>query len=929
MTSIVGREPELSAGARLLADARDALAALVLEGEAGIGKTIVWSGIVDAAEAAGFAVLRARPAAAEASLTFSALGDLLEPVPDAVFDGLPPPQRRAVDAALLRAEPGTDGLEERVLGTALRSVLAALAEQRPVLLALDDVQWIDPPSAAALAYALRRSSDARIGIVASRRSGEPSPLDIASLIPDRRAAVLRLGPLSVGALHHVLKARLDRTPSRSTLVRIHEASGGNPFYALEIARLMAVRRADAETGPLPIPRDIRDLVSDRIARLPAETREVLLAAAALGTAPTDVVGAALARRIESDVGAAEREGIARIEDGRVAFGHPLYAGAVYAGASDADRRSIHRRLAGVVEGDEAQARHLARAVTGPDASVAADLERAAREAAARGTSSAAVELLEWSLRLTPDGDDAERFGRMIRLGISRQRAGDTAGAEAVLLEVAERARHGRLRARALLDAARIAFEADAGGRAQRLAGEAIGEAGDDAELLAEAHAVAAAVRYDDRRVAGDHARVAMRLLDGLADPDPAVASLVLIQFVTAELNAGRPLPKQAVERALELERIAPAPHVGERMSATLGVLLKLDDDLDGARPWIEAAVAAAVDEGDEGSLPYVMSHLPTLELAAGDWARAEETALRHLAVSIECDQESQRLQALYNCGLVHVLQGRVEVARREIAELLEAVDAAGDSWSLGNALGLLGMLESSLGDARAALEPLLRATETRDELHERFPRRHEPDLVEVLVALGDVDRARAVALANDERCRAYGRHSPLAQAARCLAIVAAAEGRLDDAVRHLDDALAEHRLAPVAFDRARTLLVVGQVRRRRRERAAAKAAFEEAAAAFEGLGARLWLARTRDELARVGIRRARADELTEGERRVAELAAAGRTNREVAAALFLSPKTVEANLARAYRKLGVRSRAELGRVMALAGAPGDDDRLAG
>ena len=201
----------------------------------------------------------------------------------------------------------------------------------------------------------------------------------------------------------------------------------------------------------------------------------------------------------------------------------------------------------------------------------------------------------------------------------------------------------------------------------------------------------------------------------------------------------------------------------------------------------------------------------------------------------------------------------------------------------------------------------------RDAVGQAAPRRQDPDLVESLVATGDLAGARTALAAMEQRAERFGRHSATANAARAHALVAAASGDLDGAVAALDVALAEHDRAPIAFDRARTLLVVGQVRRRRRERGAAATALREAAGIFEALGARIWIERARAELARVGLRRSSGTELT------------GMTNREVAAALFLSPKTVEANLARAYGKLGITSRAELGALLGRTSPPSDGD----
>ncbi|MCI0344674.1 MAG: LuxR C-terminal-related transcriptional regulator, partial [Chloroflexi bacterium] len=289
---------------------------------------------------------------------------------------------------------------------------------------------------------------------------------------------------------------------------------------------------------------------------------------------------------------------------------------------------------------------------------------------------------------------------------------------------------------------------------------------------------------------------------------------------------------------------------------------------------------------------------------------------RELDVSLEQEMEIQRRQGLHNLAMVHVHQGRVEEARSELDDVLSAAEADDDTWTISAALPALGLLELSLGNAAAAARHLRRATEARDATGDDSPRRQEPDLVESLVAAGELDDAAAFLGRFEKRARAHERHSAIANLARARGLLLAGRGDLDAALVALDDALSEHDRVDIPFDRARTLLALGQVRRRRRERRAAKEALDAAVAIFERLGAPIWAARTRDELGRLGLRRTAADELTESERRVVELAASGMTNRQVADALFLSPKTVEAHLARAYGKLGITSRAELGAVVA-------------
>lgn len=913
MGGIVGRVAELAAGDAFVRALDDGPALLLLEGEAGIGKTTVWVAIADRVEATEAAVYRAQPAAAETSLTLSALADLLERVPEDALAPLPRPQRRAIDAALLRADPAGDALGQRLLGTAVRSVLVELARRTPVVLAIDDAQWVDSASADTLGFALRRIGAAQIGLLVARRLGPSGALDLRSLPASLTSREISLGPLSLGSVHHVLKDRLGRTLARSTLVRIHEASGGNPLFALEIAQGLLEAGEPPADQPLPVPHDVQELVRQRIHRLPETTRRALLAAA-LQAAPTMTsISAALGREVAKALAIAERGEIVRLEGEHVVFGHPLFAAAVSADATDADRREIHGRLAQVVEGAEERARHRALATPAPDADVAAELERAANVAAARAAPLAAADLLRHALLMTPAEDAVAVDDRKLNLGRFLKLGGDTTEAVRVLEDAAQSASSRLSRARARVALANVVYELDPGPRSARLATEALADAVGDIELMTEAHATLAVVDYDDWRQAAHHAREAKRLLAEVPDPSPALESFVLHGFAGAEIRDGNPWPVDAIERALELERIAPPPIVSDRLSASLGYWLFLTaDDLDGGRRWMEATYAAAVEEGDEGSIPFTLSHPPLLEFAAGNWATAEECASHYLAAATDAGQDSGRLAALFALAQVLVHQGRESEARPLIEELLRDAEAAGSLWDATKGLAVLGALELALGNAEAAVEHLSGAEEGLDRLGDERSGRHEADLIEALITTGRIDEARDVVMNVERRARRFGRHSRLAVAARGRALLSATMGQLDDAISALDEALREHALAPFPFELARSELVLGRVRRRRRERTLAKAAFESALVTFETLGASLWAKRTRAELDRVGLRRGSGAALTEGERRVAELVASGMTNREVAAALFISPKTVEANLARAYRKLGVSSRAELG-----------------
>jgi predicted ATPase len=377
--SVVGREAELAAVDAALEAARSSLAALVLEGEPGIGKTTVWREGLARAAGRGFRVLACRAAQAEARLSFAALGDLLAPLEAAALASLPGPQRRALEAALLRAEPEGAAPDPRAIGTGVVSLITALAATAPVLLALDDVQWLDLPSARALEFALRRLESRPVVVLATLRTGEPvGRAPLLPALPAERVRRVVLGSLSLGALYRVLEQQLGHGLPRPLLVRVQAATGGNPFYALEIVRAIQAEGPPAPGQALPIPRDLRELAAARLRRLPTRAREALLRASALAQPTVALVD-------PDDLAPAEQAGVVRIRPGgRVDFAHPLFAAAIYAAASRERRRRLHGELAQAASDVEERARHLMLAGDGPDEQIAAALDEAAARAHRRG-----------------------------------------------------------------------------------------------------------------------------------------------------------------------------------------------------------------------------------------------------------------------------------------------------------------------------------------------------------------------------------------------------------------------------------------------------------------------------------------------------------------------------------------------------------------
>ena len=912
---MIGRQREFAAVVRLLSALPSGPGAVLLEGEAGIGKTLVWQAGVEEARAREIHVLRARPAGSEVRLSFAGLGDILGGTLEETLPELPEPQRDALRAALLLADADVAQPDQRAVGLAFLGVLRLLAHDRSVLVAVDDLQWLDRPSGRVLEFALRRLDAEPVGFLAAIRGppGAAVPFELDRAFSERVERI-PLPALSLGALYELLRTRLGLGLPRPALLRVYEASGGNPFYALEIGRELERHAVDlAPVEPLPIPAGLRPLLRDRIERLSHRTRSLLLSAAVLSD-PTVPLLAEVHEQAEADLERALRAGVIELEEERVRFSHPLLAAATRAEASPLERREAHRRVAEVVADDEERARHLALAAMEPDGAIAAALDGAARKAAARGAPEAAAELNDQAARLTPpDEVDAARRRRIEAARLSFV-AGDTARARRLFDELLRELPPGRERARVLVLLANVFHQTEGMDAAMGACEQALAEPIDEPGLKAEIHATFAYVADEDNRRRAEHAQAALRLLSEVEPADPRVEATALVAFACAQYYLGRGLERDAMERAIALEEAFESPRVADRASTVLGEWLKYTDDFDAARRHLEAAHRAALEEGDDSSLPDILAHLAELELWAGKWDLADQYAGKSLKAAEQTGQEASRAINLYGVALVGAHRARVEQARGHAEEALAVGERIKSPWVMGISLWVLGFLDLSLGDLPAVDRHLTRADEIGESigLVEPGQWRFHADHVEALVGLGELERAEALRDRLEERGRAVDRPWALATAARCRGLLLEARGDRDGALAAFTEALREHERLPVPFERARTLLALGSVQRRANQKRVARESLDEALAIFDELGAPLWAEKARVELGRIGGRAvARRGELTATERAIAELVAAGQTNDEVAAALSLSPRTVQWNLSKIYRKVGVRSRTEL------------------
>jgi DNA-binding CsgD family transcriptional regulator len=916
---VFGRGRELGAVAAFLDGLPSGPSGLLLEGEAGIGKTTVWAaGIADAA-ARSYLVLSSRAAESEATLSFAALGDLLDGVLERVLGELPAPQQDALQVALLLKDPTGSPLEHRAVCAAFLGVVRRLADQGPVVIAIDDLQWLDRPSAVTLGYALRRLGKEPVGLLASVRVGAGGPP--ASVAVARLAAGqvehLPIGPLAPADYEAAIRASAGDRISRLSIRRLFEASGGNLFYGLELAR--ALGRMDTELlagDPLPVPAGLHGVLSSRVEALPAGVQDVLLAASCLQSPTTLLLERASGPVAWPALQAAAVEGVVEIEGARVRFTHPLLASAIYSGVAPRRRREAHRKLSLIAPNAEERARHRALSADGPDEESAADLAEAARAAAARGAPGAAAELAELAVARTPVELVSARRRRRLEAADYLFRAGDTTRARHGLEALAQDIPGGAERAETLLVLARLLLH-DAGDLvAVPVLEEALAEASADRVLQARIHVSLARTCGIDLRYCARHAQAGLALARKAGDQ--GLARQALAEKLYADFMLGRDLRLERGDDTVgepELEREPSA--VEDRASTILGLCMVRADRFDEARRLLQRALQAAQEEGDESSLPSLFSHLADLECWAGNWQAAERYAAQGWDAGEQVGHRGWRALTFYARALIDAHLGRLDAARAEAAEGLSAATAAGDDWAVMMLHGVMGFAELSAGNRGAADASLSAAAALADRIGLAEPAvwRFHANHVESVIGLGDLDRAEALLTRLERQGHATGRRWTLASAARCRALLLAARGDTPGAERALDDALHHHQHLAMPFELARTLLVSGQVQRRARRKRLARQHLDQALGIFESLPAPTWAARARSELSRIGLRPPAPLELTATEERVAVLAASGHTNRQVAAALFLSPRTVEDNLARAYRKLGVSSRAELGAAM--------------
>jgi DNA-binding CsgD family transcriptional regulator len=910
---LLGREAEMARIVRFVEPVADLPHALLLEGQAGIGKTSLWKAALSAADANGTQLLAAAPGEAEVELPYSVLCELLDPVPVEAVAALPGPLRMALEVALFRAPSQHGPTDQLAVSTAFLRVLRHLSADQPLLLALDDIQWVDAPSMRVLAFAMRRLDGHRVKVLAARRL--PSRTDAGEVLRKAFAhgylATLEVGPLSLDAIDDLLLQRLERQLRRPELNQVYEVSGGNPFFAIEIGRIISERPTRIRAGePIPVPNSLAQAIKVRIMQLPKGARDILVAVAALARPDEELLERAGGRHAGDALRAALDSQVLESVDGRLRFTHPLLSSIVYSMADSATRRRWHSRLAKVVTDSEERARHLALSATGPDAEVGEALEKAARSANARGAPDAAAGLAWQAAELTPSRSPRAIEVRRILAAEYRLRAGDAPAAREVLVALLRDPPTGTRAAEALRLMATITFASGDLLEVERLLTEALSTVGDDlrTRALIERDLVRVFNQQGRFQEAFEHG---VRMSEVAAQSnDPALLALAELLTAGGE-NHSRPLAPATRARAIAVVegRVPVAPDEsagGLHPVMDWALLLKWSDDFEHARTGLLRALS--LTEGrDESVRTPILFHLAEMECWTGNWPQAAGYVRECEKSVVRTGQQAYARLSLTAAAYLHCYRGDLEPAEAAAAGALAISTEIGDEPYRRRSLAILGLIDLAAGDPAAAEGHFeaLRAGIHTPGMRGAF--RSEGDEFEALIGLGRLDAAEAVL-----KRLAFDDPWPRAIGARCRAQLAAVRGDLEESIREFDQALEAHQVLAMPLERSRTLLAYGLVLRRTTRKVAARERLEEALGTFKALGAAAWAKRTEAELSRFGasgtLPRGR---LSDREAEVAQLVSEGLSNYEIGKRLFISRRTAESHLEHILAKLGLRNRSEV------------------
>ena len=918
--ALVGRDLVRSAEwqrVREFAEAvRPAPAALAVQGEAGAGKSTLWRAGIEVAAAAGHRLLRSEPSASETDLSFAGLSDLLADLLPLVAGQIPGPQREALEIALLLRPAGDEPPPARAVGLAVLAALRGCLSEGPVLVAIDDVQWLDEASLEALTFALRRVPGGPLSLLIAARTeaaadpltaGAPPPphgwRDLLAAVP--AAETIDLAPLDMWQIQNLL----PRTVTAAQAREVARQSRGNPFWALQVSA--SLRTAESQVPPLA--RTLTDRLSRSLSAGAAAALAAVAAAGRIGMAEVLEVlkdladpAAALDAAVLADV---------VVETGdRLAAAHPLIGAAAVELLPPARRAQLYRRLAEASSNPERYAHFAALAAgTGPDAAVAEALDAAAVAAHARAGNAAAAEFAAEALRFTPASDAGALVRRRIRAGellfLASEMERSLEHLEA--LDTERLATEDLERALPLLtDMADLLRGAAA---ATAIVTRAVDAAGSDPRRRALVLALASDIGYGIR---GGRQAAALEAISCAEAAGPATAALLhraLINLVVAKVSAAEGLDTGLLDRAASLEAGLPPGPLHNTADVNRGVWSRCTDDLETARAALQRSIARAREAGEDYALLTFLSYLAATEELAGDFAAATAAVAEAEQVAALQDWPMSAWHLEPRCELL-IAAGDFDAAVALADEHLSDEESrfisarfVGES--------VRGKVSMWRGDPAAAVRHFERAAwfaAERDWVEPGVRSRIDPPLAEAYVAVGRGEDARRISAWLAGLGERLGRPALTGDAHRIDALLAAGAGDLDAAAESARAAVAAHEASPLRPELARSLLVLGRIERRRKVRRQSREVLRRAHALATEMGHRPLLAEIEQELPRVAAERS-GDELTATERRVAGLIAAGATNRDAAAALFVSVRTIETHVAAIYRKLGVRTRAELAR----------------
>ncbi|GAA1557457.1 LuxR family transcriptional regulator [Kribbella sancticallisti] len=884
---------------------------VLLYGPTGVGKSAAARALVAERTRAGCRVLSAAPSQSEAGLPYVTLLDLLSNQLELAWQVLPDHLRQPLEVALLKASAPDTVRDELAVRLAVLHVLRRLAASGPVLLVVDDIQWVDPSSLEVLTFCARRLTEGVHMLATEQVADGDLPL-MAEACPEPVLQV-EVPPLAEADVLALLRNRLSSPLPVRTARRIFTASAGNPFMALELGRaVLRHPQGVSPNDPLPVSSRLKTLLGDRLADLSPSTYELLLHAASSPRPTTSQLAQSLDRSLDAELTEAEALGLIDVSSERLRFTHPLLREFVYAEASSAARRQAHAQLAAVVDEPVENATHRALATQEANSELAATIEEAAIVAGGRGALGAAATLWRLAAERTPTDAQDDRARRL-------SSSADAAAAAGHLVESAEMARlavQAATTPETKVGALLLLVDAAWPERDQRLEllADAFAAADGDDRLEARVRIMRSHSAYFDRRLddAQEDARVAERLARKCGDIEGVVDALSAASSVQIA-RGGEQTADALLEQAAELSQGLPLTKtvVNARQMAAMRELFR------GRTSEAIEAISALVDEVRAGGAVRWLASV--LVSATAIYERSGHGAAA-VAAGHECYQLMQDLGDEPEVGLVVACRaewaGGTATMARELAEAaLEGVRLVGnDEWN-GPALASLGLVGVLTGDPQRAVEAF---DAIADSVEAAMP--FDPavipwhaDYAEALVAAGRLDDAAALIAEIRERAETLDRGVVMVGLARSEALLIAKQGDPAAALELLEKTISTAGDHVYPLDVARCELTRGRVARQARRRSVARTAFLDAIEQFEAYGAPAWREVAETELARLDVpsRSRQPSELTDNELQIVAMVRDGSTNREIAAALYLSVKAVESQLTRLYRRFGVANRTQL------------------